>query len=369
MNNNQAICRSFILIVIIVLLTGCGGKPAELTATSIPIVKVDALPVTVNGAKLLIVMATNDIKKINNEFFFFDEQLSSKKTTLYVEAQIVSGNFDPDADDISLTDENGKQYSLGTMGFADISGLKKLFWTFIVPKASKSFTLHFPDGQMVKLDPVLDLVPYKEDTRSLVISELFPILGVVILLAALVLILARVASKRVKSVSDVKEILVVSIRKIFTKAFLLQLIMFLVMTGIITLGIWVRIMNVGWFLVFSFIPLILVVILHFVFQILAIYMVPKMKPSYIALILLSNLFFFLGFALQIDFGDGPNSGGLAIAVFYNYYFNHASGNNSPGGGQFDYIFMFISIGFLVALIVSWFFLLLWKPFLKPENSD
>ena len=132
MNNNQAICRSFILIVIIVLLTGCGGKPAELTATSIPIVKVDALPVTVNGAKLLIGMATNDIKKINNEFFFFDEQLSSKKTTLYVEAQIVSGNFDPDADDISLTDENGKQYSLGTMGFADISGLKKLFWTFIV---------------------------------------------------------------------------------------------------------------------------------------------------------------------------------------------------------------------------------------------
>jgi hypothetical protein len=55
-----------------------------------------------------------------------------------------------------------------------------------------------------------------------------------------------------------------------------------------------------------------------------------MKPSYINLILFSNLFFFLGFALQMDFGD-------TVETSY-------SGLN------------IISIPSFVALFVSWYYL-------------
>jgi hypothetical protein len=78
-----------------------------------------------------------------------------------------------------------------------------------------------------------------------------------------------------------------------------------------------------------------------------------MKPSYILLILLSNLFLFLGFALQVDVGDAPGSY-LAIVVFYEKYFKHGSWNTIPDGQSS--IYMYTSIGFLIALIVSWFFL-------------
>ena len=89
-----------------------------------------------------------------------------------------------------------------------------------------------------------------------------------------------------------------------------------------------------------------------------------MEPSYILLILLSNLLLFLGFASQVDVGDAPGSY-LAIAVFFEKYFKHGSLKSIPDGQSS--IYMYISIGFLIALIVSWFFLL-GKSFLKQENN-
>jgi hypothetical protein len=105
--------------------------------------------------------------------------------------------------------------------------------------------------------------------------------------------------------------------------------------------------------------------LHFMFQVRAIRRVSKMKPSYIPLILLSDLFFFLGFTLQTDFGD---QGGayLAIVAFYDNFFNDGTRTNIPEVNSF--LYMYISIGFLVALIVSWFFMR-GKYFLKQENSN
>jgi len=126
-------------------------------ATPIPMARMD-VPIIVGDAKILIVMATNDPKKISDPFFI-DITHSPEETTLYVEAQIVSGNFDPFADGISLTDENGKPCPRGSTSWVDIVEFKNPYWEFTVPKASKSFTLHFPDGQLVKLDLILEMVP------------------------------------------------------------------------------------------------------------------------------------------------------------------------------------------------------------------
>lgn len=116
------------------------------------------VPITVDGATLLILLATNDSQKFNDSFFI-DMTHSAEQTTLYIEAQIVSGKFDPFANDISLTDDNGKQYSPVSISWVDLVAGEKPFWEFVVPIDSKSFTLHFPDGQLIKLDLILEMIP------------------------------------------------------------------------------------------------------------------------------------------------------------------------------------------------------------------
>jgi len=146
-----------------------------------------------------------------------------------------------------------------------------------------------------------------------------------------------------------------------------EITLWLIMITTIIMGMWIRTIGVGWGLLVFGIPLLIIGILHFVFQVSAIRRVSKMKPSYIPMILLSNLFFFLGFALQVDAGDG--SGYLAIAVFYGHYISRESWDyvlsHQPAGLS---IYMFTSIAFLVALIASWFFLR-GKHLLKQENGD
>jgi hypothetical protein len=89
-----------------------------------------------------------------------------------------------------------------------------------------------------------------------------------------------------------------------------------------------------------------------------------MKPAYIPLILLSNLFFFLGFALQVDFGD---EGGAYLAIVSLYdLFVKPGARDYIADGQFN-TYVYASIAFLVALIVSWFFLR-GKSFLKQQKS-
>ena len=110
-------------------------------------------PITVGGAELLIAMATNDTSLYDSGPFAI--QHPPEETILHIEAQVVSGNIDLNtlANSISLTDENGKQYLPVSYGN------EKPFWEFMVPIASKSFMLHFPDCQTVKLDSILKMVP------------------------------------------------------------------------------------------------------------------------------------------------------------------------------------------------------------------
>lgn len=141
--------------------------------------------------------------------------------------------------------------------------------------------------------------------------------------------------------------------------------LFFIMVMTLVFSIWVRLMVSGWYLILFGIPLLILAEQHFVFQVSAIRKVSKMKPSHILLILVSNLFFFLGFALQVDAGDAPGAF-LAVAVFYNHYFGNGAGGPMCDG-QF-YQCMYPSIYFLVALIASWFFLLR-TSFWKRENSE
>ena len=137
-----------------------------------------------------------------------------------------------------------------------------------------------------------------------------------------------------------------------TKTSPLQRTLYLVMAVTLILGTWARLVGIGWILIFIGIPLLFLAILHLMFQVWAIRRVSKMKPAYIPLILLSNLFFFLGFALQVDFGD---EGGayLAIVSLYDLFFKPGA-RDYIAAGQFN-TYVYASIGFLAALIVSWFF--------------
>lgn len=110
-------------------------------------------PITVDGAGLLIVMATNDPALYESGAFAIQTQPG--ETVLHVEAQTVSGNIDLGtfAQGVYLTDENGNKCPLVSYGN------EKPFWEFMVPKTSKSFTLHLPDGQTIKLDSILKMIP------------------------------------------------------------------------------------------------------------------------------------------------------------------------------------------------------------------
>jgi hypothetical protein len=137
-----------LVLVMSLILSGCGPASAP-TASAIAGIET---PITVEGVKLIIVMATNDTELYDSGPF--DIQHSAEETIIHIEAQIVSGTIDhPFAKGVSLTDNKGKQCPLASYD------LGKPYWEFRVPKASKSFTLHFPDGQKVKLDPILKMVP------------------------------------------------------------------------------------------------------------------------------------------------------------------------------------------------------------------
>ena len=154
--------RTMILLVFVLGLTILSCKtllpgtpttaPIQPTPTSGSIKGIES-PITVNGAELLIVLVTNDTTLYDSGPF--SVQTQPGQTVLHIEAKIVSGNIDLGtfAKGISLTDESGNQCPLVSYGS------EKPFWEFMAPKASKSFTLHFSDGQTIKLDSILKMVP------------------------------------------------------------------------------------------------------------------------------------------------------------------------------------------------------------------
>lgn len=211
---------------------------------------------------------------------------------------------------------------------------------------------------------ILPLLFGKDGAQYAGMLELITVLVFAILSGVLV----RVAGKRVEPVNDKEATTSRNTVETSRKTILLQLTLFLVMATTLILGIWIRLMGVGWYLVFYGLILVIIAGFHLRFQVSAIRRVSKMKRSYIPLILLSNLFFFLGFTLQVDFGD-QYGGYVALAIFYDYYFKHESWDYLMQHQPMELdIYMYTSIAFLVALIVSWSFLR-GKHFLKQENGD
>lgn len=112
----------------------------------------------------------------------------------------------------------------------------------------------------------------------------------------------------------------------------------------------IRIATPGWLLFFCGLPLLIVIILHTMFLNGAIQKIPDTKPIYAYLIVVSNLFFFLGFVLQVDGGDAP---GIYVPIFLPLL----SGVSFPSESNWPVIFFMISVGSFVALLISWILLL------------
>ncbi|MHC1781445.1 MAG: hypothetical protein AB9891_01560 [Anaerolineaceae bacterium] len=150
------------LIVMLLFITGCAGQtaaaptalptaPATAAPTAVPFVDITK-PVKVDGAELKFVLATDDTSLYDSGPFTV--QHADDVTVLHVAAEIVSGNLDLETfqDGIALFDENGEDLAMVSYS------TEKPFWEFLAPLASKSFILQLPDGQLVKLDPILNLL-------------------------------------------------------------------------------------------------------------------------------------------------------------------------------------------------------------------
>jgi hypothetical protein len=136
-----------------------------------------------------------------------------------------------------------------------------------------------------------------------------------------------------------------------------------VLTVTVLLSILIRIGTPGWMLILFGIPLLIVTSLHVGCINGAIQKIPDTKPMYSYLILLSNLFFFLGFVLQVDFDD---SGDAHIPIFLPFF----SGISFPFESKWTDMFSAISVGSFIALVVSWILLLtLHNSLLKREKLN
>ena len=82
-----------------------------------------------------------------------------------------------------------------------------------------------------------------------------------------------------------------------------QLIMALVLIITVAVSVTLRLQVAGWMIIVLGIPLLIGLIVHLIVHIKSILNIPNKKPTYIRLMLLSNLFFFLGFVLQVDGDD------------------------------------------------------------------
>jgi hypothetical protein len=137
----------------------------------------------------------------------------------------------------------------------------------------------------------------------------------------------------------------------------IQTLLRIVLNVTMILSLIIRMMTAGWVLIILGIPLLIVMSLHAGFLKEAIKKIPETKPLYSYLIVISNLFFFIGFTLQVDYGDAPTA---HVPILFGVSFRAES--NWPG------IFSTISVGSFVALVLSWILLLtLSKSVLKKEK--
>ena len=108
------------------------------------------------------------------------------------------------------------------------------------------------------------------------------------------------------------------------------------------LGFLIRVLTPGWMLLVFCIPILIALLIHVIIQYWAIKKIPQMKPAYMYLILLSNLFLFLGLTLPIDGGDDPH-------VYVPLLFQHAF----PVEAKLPNVLNAISTASFLGLVISW----------------
>ena len=95
-----------------------------------------------------------------------------------------------------------------------------------------------------------------------------------------------------------------------------KFMMSLILLETVVVSVAVRLKYSGYFIVVCGLLLFPFLIGHVIVQIAAIRNIPKREPTYPFLILLANIFFFLGFVLQTDCGDNYCAVPL-LAIFRN----------------------------------------------------
>ena len=130
-----------------------------------------------------------------------------------------------------------------------------------------------------------------------------------------------------------------------------------VLTVTLILSFIIRVLTPGWILILFFIPLLILMILHAIIVKGSIKKIPYTKSPYQYLILLSNLFFFLGCVFQVDGGDAPE---YYVPILWRIPLSVDS--------VWGDIFSAISIGSFVAMVLTWILqLTLSQNILKREE--
>lgn len=129
----------------------------------------------------------------------------------------------------------------------------------------------------------------------------------------------------------------------------IQTLLRAVLNVTVILSLIIRIGTPGWGLIIWGILLLIVMSLHVGFLKEAIKKIPDTKPIFAYLIILSNLFFFLGFVLQVDYDD---SGEAYVPIFFPIF----SGVSFTSESKWADILSAISVGSFAALVVSWILL-------------
>ena len=136
----------------------------------------------------------------------------------------------------------------------------------------------------------------------------------------------------------------------------------------VVLGIWIRLSAPGWLLVITGVILLILMVAHPIVQAIAVLNGGAHRMRIASLLLLSDVFFVLGFGFQIDFTDAPGSY-MALTSFY-YQVIRGLGSSSmptvPDG--LSALYVALTVAFLVGLIVTWGLLLAVSLRRPKENT-
>lgn len=135
--------------------------------------------------------------------------------------------------------------------------------------------------------------------------------------------------------------------------------------GTVVLSAWIRVTDAGWLLILGGIIFCGLMAVHPIVHAVAALRGGAHRRAVPILLLLSNLFFLLGFGLQTDAGDAPGS----TVAFTAFYYTVLRGSNTVPVATDDWsnALLNASLVFLLAVIVSWVLLLVFA-LRKPKTK-